>query len=213
MEAVVLPYQLPDLDFFSTSTSPGILCFVPDRLILILGQSNNAEQSIVTNRASEDHVTIMKRPSGGEAVLLSPRTLVISVVLFEVAPQNPRELFVSVNSVVINALEKLGVRNLHMRGISDVSIGGKKILGSSMYRRNGKILYHAVLNVSEDVSNLMRYLQHPRREPDYRSGRAHDEFVTSLHREGFQVEAAALVSALTESFNTWISSVDTKKAL
>lgn len=49
------------------------------------------------------------------------------------------------------------------------------------------VFYHAVLNVSETPEFIGRYLKHPSREPDYRSGRRHEDFVTSVHQAGFQI--------------------------
>ncbi|MCK7539718.1 MAG: hypothetical protein MZV63_56820 [Marinilabiliales bacterium] len=47
-----------------------------------------------------------------------------------------------------------------------------------------RLVYHAVLNLGEGTDVFERYLRHPRREPDYRQGRLHSEFVTSLEGGG-----------------------------
>ena len=43
--------------------------------------------------------------------------------------------------------------------ISDIAIGDKKILGSSMYRKKNTIFYHAVLNVSESITEISKHLK------------------------------------------------------
>ena len=100
------------------------------------------------------------------------------------------------NDKIMNALSGLGVQNLSMKGISDISIGNKKILGSSIYLRKNTLFYHAVLNISESVDVISKYLKHPTKEPDYRKGRSHKEFVTSLLSEGYTLSAKQLISAL-----------------
>ena len=45
---------------------------------------------------------------------------------------------------------------------------------------------------SEEVNLIERYLKHPKREPDYRKGRSHLAFVSSLHRELYSVDIAKL---------------------
>lgn len=70
-------------------------------------------------------------------------------------------------------------------GISDNTISGKKILGSAIYRNKDKLLYHAVLNLSEPASTFEKYLKQPVKEPDYRNGRKYIDFVTSLKDNGY----------------------------
>jgi lipoate-protein ligase A len=82
-----------------------------------------------------------------------------------------------------------------------VAIGDKKILGSSIYRRRKILFYHAVLNVSEPIETIERYIKHPTREPDYRNGRKHHEFVTSLHAEGYKLTMKKIIRSLDQSLS------------
>ncbi len=66
-----------------------------------------------------------------------------------------------------------------------------------MHRREGRLVYHGVLNLGENPVIFERYLRHPRREPDYRQNRTHSEFVTSLEKEGYRIEFEDLASVLT----------------
>ena len=61
------------------------------------------------------------------------------------------------------------------------------------------MLYHAVLNVSMKVEVLERYIAHPPREPDYRKGRPHKDFVTSLSELGYAGTAVELQSLLQKN--------------
>ena len=135
-------------------------------------------------------------PSGGETVILTPAT-----VAFTIAKQFPamiqfREFFRMVNSAVIDGLGEMGVTGLGSKGISDITIGNRKILGSSMRKVSNKLVYHAVLNIAEDPALFSRYLLHPRREPDYRAGRTHNEFVTSLAGEGYILTSEDVMAML-----------------
>jgi len=62
------------------------------------------------------------------------------------------------------------------------------------------LLYHAVLNLGEPASTFERYLKHPSKEPDYRKGRSHSDFVTSLKEKGYANSAHHMENMLSLSF-------------
>ncbi len=134
-----------------------------------------------------DHVPVYKRPSGGESVVLSPGMVVFSLKMKFTKQMSTASTFAAINKSLIYNLGSLNIKELNSKGISDLSIGVKKIAGSSMYLLKDSLFYHAVLNINEDISIFSKYLQHPKREPDYRLGRSHEEFVTSLWKEGYNL--------------------------
>ncbi len=144
----------------------------------------------------QDGITVVKRPSGGETVILTPNTLVIAISFTTETLKNPKEYFYKINDSIIAVLAQQGIQNLLQKGISDIAIGEKKILGSSIYRRPNRVFYHAVLNVAEDIANIAKYIRHPAKEPDYRKGRPHGEFVTSIHAEGYPLPVESLMPSL-----------------
>jgi lipoate-protein ligase A len=99
---------------------------------------------------------------------------------------------------LIRALERQGVRDLALRGTSDLAVGDRKVVGSSIYLSSRYAFFHAVVNLSEDTGLIARYLRMPPREPDYRRGRSHTEFVTSLAAEGHDVSADDMERAVGE---------------
>ena len=177
-------YNLPDINLLNSEKKSDFFLWIPDRTIIVQGRANNAEDSVYVEFAKMDNIEIIKRPSGGETVILSPNTLVIAVKIALENNMNAHSYFAKINSLIISALSALGVKNLYSKGISDISIGEKKILGSSMFRKPEYLFYHAVLNVCENPLIFDKYLKHPKREPDYRKGRKHSDFVTSLKEEG-----------------------------
>ncbi len=193
----VRKYDLPDVGLIdSLAETSDCFFWVPDQLYLVLGQSNLAERSLHTEQVISDGVPVLKRPSGGESVILSPQTLVIAVRLISEKLENPQVYFKKINGAVIRALQNLGIQDVGYRGISDVTLGNKKILGSSIYRKKKMVFYHAVLNINEDISLISKYLQHPPREPDYRKGRDHREFVTSIGEAGYTIDTKELIDQL-----------------
>lgn len=132
--------------------------------------------------------------------MLTPNNLVISVIYTNPESVQPKSVFQQVNSLILSVLEQAGVQNLAQDGISDISISGKKILGSSIYRNKNALLYHAVLNMAEPAQTFEKYLKHPSREPGYRKGRKHSEFVTSLRENGFSGSFYYLSAQLSQTF-------------
>ena len=179
-------YDLPDFDIMNDQETPsGHFLWCPDDVYVVLGNSNKPHENLNEEKIAEDGIKVYKRPSGGETVVLTPNTLVISIKIIQEKFADPQRYFRYFNQKIIQGLEKIGVQHLNYTGISDVAIKSKKILGSSIYRKRHAVFYHAVLNVSEPVETIERYIKHPTKEPDYRKGRSHKEFVTSLHNEGY----------------------------
>jgi len=192
-------YYLPDIQLLDKNTNQ-YLTWIPDKTYIVLGASNNAEESLHMENVIEDKVCILKRPSGGQTVILTPNNIMISAVFFDQEKLHPKDIFQHINKLIISAIEKTGIRNLSAMGISDIAIGGKKILGSAIYRNKRALLYHAVLNLGEPASTFERYLKHPSKEPDYRKGRSHSDFVTSLKEKGYANGAHHMENMLSLSF-------------
>ncbi|NLE34470.1 MAG: hypothetical protein GX622_05160 [Bacteroidales bacterium] len=197
MAVTLTDYDLPDAFLFSEGAT-GILVWQPQETVIVLGQSNSIESSLCMEAVAADKLRVTRRPSGGETVILTPATVAFTVAKHFPAMIRFREFFSMVNSVVIEGLSGMGVSDLGSRGISDITIGNRKILGSSMRKVSDKLVYHAVLNLAEDPALFTRYLRHPGREPGYRAGRSHHEFVTSLAGEGYLFNHDEVMSMLNK---------------
>jgi lipoate---protein ligase len=180
----VADYCLPDSKLLE-SDNDRFLIWSSDKLYIVLGASNYPEESLITQNVRHDNIPVLKRPSGGQTVLLSPDNLVLSIVFTGKNALPSGKLFYKINSILISALEEAGLTNLSISGISDISISGKKLSGSAIYKNKEKLLYHVVINTGEPSSTFERYLKHPVREPQYRNGRNHKDFITSLKDNGY----------------------------
>lgn len=207
MTITVSPYILPDAFLFA-GIGNGHLVWQPETACLVLGQSNSVEKSLIVENVISDGIPVTKRPTGGEAVMLTPLTIVITVARTFSALVHFRDYFRSVNGMIIATLQEFGISGLSMKGISDIALGNKKILGSSMRSTHGRLIYHAVLNVSEDPDLFEKYLRHPCREPIYRTGRSHSEFVTSLKAEGYDIKTEELMASIRNKLDDYLISID-----
>lgn len=189
----ILKYDLPDMAFFQrTDTVSDAFVHIPAFRSIVLGRGSDPAQAFHPETVAADGIPVYKRPSGGETVILSPETLVLAVVRTGIKLSSPHRFFKLYSDAIIGVLARNGIQNACQRGISDVSVGPLKVLGSSIYWHRDRLLYHAVLNVNEPVENLERYLKHPPREPDYRKGRTHGDFVTTLRACGCETDMILL---------------------
>jgi len=197
MSVEIQEYNLPDIEIFQKPRSGyDFIIWQPDKIYLILGQSNKMEESLFLEKVESDGISVLRRPSGGEAVILTPITLVISAVIVDAEIKKPHQYFKTFNDIIINGLLQAGIENVVPKGISDLAIEDKKISGSSIYHKKDKLFFQSVLNVAESTEKIIKYIKHPKREPDYRKGRKHDEFITSLIKHYPKLSANYLIKCL-----------------
>lgn len=200
----VSEYNLPDIELLHEETNKFLL-WIPDKSYIVLGASNKVESAVEESMVLKNNICVMKRRTGGQTVMLTPNNLIISAVITDESVMKPKDVFNNFNDIIIGVIEKDHTVKFATRGISDIAMGEKKIMGSSMYRGKGKLFYHAVLNFNEPATTFQKHLKHPSKEPDYRKGRMHDEFVTSLKETGYTQSIHHLKKNLTVSLSTILS--------
>jgi lipoate-protein ligase A len=122
--------------------------------------------------------------------------LIVAVAAYLVDPFGNKRYFHLIQTPIQEALTSDGIEDVEQRGLSDLAIHGRKILGSSLRRQRQLLVYQAVLLVDAARDLFARYLQHPPREPDYRAGREHRDFTTNLRERGLQVSLQTLQERL-----------------
>ena len=144
-----------------------------------------------------DGVPLRRRRGGGCAVVVDPGNLVCSVVLPLPGIAGITRAFAAISGVMAAALAEAGLPGVTQEGTSDLAVGGRKLGGSCIWRTRGILYYSTTVLVDPDLDLIDRYLPHPPREPAYRAGRRHGEFLTTCRREGLNTSAPALAAALT----------------
>lgn len=180
----------------------------PNRFAVVLGRGNRAELEIHERRCREAKISILRRRGGGGTVILYPGILVISLAKCVKHQFQIKEYFRQINAYIIESLQSLGIRDLNQQGHSDICIRDRKILGSSMYRSKQLLFYAASLMVSNNLEIIDQYLKHPSKEPEYRRGRSHQEFLTTIHREYPEITIEIVKSRIDELFRQRISEIE-----
>lgn len=199
---------------------PAIALWLPEGVTVAIGIGQKPEAELEIDAMRRDGVGLVRRQSGGGAVLLYPGTLcweawadagAIGRLTGEGAGIRPA--YAALSLPVVRALKTMGIEAFHA-GICDLSAQAegwplpKKLAGTAQLRRRDRVLVHGSLLVAPDLDVLSRYLLFPGEQPDYRQGRAHREFCASvaemLERNGGDAdaligEAAGAIAAEAEA--------------
>ncbi|MCL5104851.1 MAG: lipoate--protein ligase family protein [Armatimonadetes bacterium] len=153
---------------------------------VVLGCADKPEKELFQDECERRGITILRRVTGGSTVLQSLGVLNYSFTAPDPGRLDIHRMFDQGTSLVVRALSHVGVE-AHKRGISDVAVGDRKISGNAQARKWRAILLHGTLLVDIDRDLMYAVLRHPSREPDYRNGRPHGDFVVTLRE--LQVDA------------------------
>lgn len=166
---------------------------------VVLGRSEKPEQVADLAACRRLGVEVVQRPTGGGTVLQTEGVLNYSLTCPAPPTLDIRGIFSVGARLLVGALDRLGVA-AEARGISDVAVGDRKISGNAIAKRWGGLLLHGTLLLDLDLELVESCLRHPPREPDYRRGRGHRDFLTTLRALGLatahsELEAAVLATA------------------
>ncbi len=168
--------------------------WIPDAKFVVMGSGNKAETECHSSNCDRDGVPILKRYGGGGTVLLYPGCVVVGIGTWVRRHFHNDIYFRMINEVLIDALADQWpmMAKLQQRGISDLAFNDRKVCGTSMFRSRNYLLYQASLLVEDDLTAISSYLAHPSKEPDYRQGKSHSDFLTTLNSLVPDITASAV---------------------
>lgn len=194
MQITPLPYDAVALERFRRE-GPFLWFWEPERTEAVLG-AGTPEADVNLALCAATGVPVYRRRGGGGAVVLTPGCLVITAAYDARRKQFATQWIGPIAEAVARALTGLGLADVSVRGMGDVAIGELKVLGSSLYANREVALYQGSLLVDPDLEEICALLPHPSREPDYRRGRRHEAFLTSLGVAGYRGSMRELEEAL-----------------
>ncbi len=104
-----------------------------------------------------------------------------------------------INDLWIQALQPFVPAHLKQNGI--ICCGEKKIAGTSIFRKKHLLVYQGSMLIDVDINSISGLLAHPSKEPSYRQGRSHEDFLTTLKQLGCQLSAQDLTLHCQDYFN------------
>jgi lipoate-protein ligase A len=186
------------LQGFEKHGCPVYRLYEPRTICVVLGAGRKDKGDVRLREAREDRVPVLNRRGGGGTVVLSPGMVVLALVTEVPSPYQNREYARKINDWQRSILSDLGVGDIRHQGISDLTVGDRKILGTSIFRKRHLLFYQSSLLVANDIGLFERYLTFPSTVPDYRRRRSHGEFCTNLHGEGYNLSTEAIIKKLTQ---------------
>ena len=175
-----LEHDLELLAGTAADGTPAFRTWVTTRHTVVVGRAVDVESEVDIDRCARLAVPIVRRPSGGRTVVVGPGTVQYTFVLpYRLSPElaaiPSSKRFC--NRLLLGALADTRIAE-DVSG--DLLVGDRKVGGLAIKRARDAMLLHGTLLVSAEIELLATLLRHPLREPPYRRGRPHGEFLANL---------------------------------
>jgi lipoate---protein ligase len=164
---------------------------------VVVGSSSRLDDEVYLDACVRHGVPVLRRPSGGAAIVAGPGCLMYALVLSY--QQRPKLRSIDqahrfVLETIANALRQI-MPAVERAGTSDLVHLGHKFSGNSLRCKREHLLYHGTLLYRFPLEQIERLLRMPPRQPNYRRHRQHGEFVANL-----PIEAHTLRQTLSAAF-------------
>jgi len=168
----------------------------PPEHFLVLGYSNKIRTEANLDQSRQDGIPVLRRCTGGGAVLQGPGCLNYSLIL-RIPDAGPLTHISETNQFIMEKHRQLlapvvgnGIETVCVQGHSDLTLGNLKFSGNAQRRRRRHLLFHGSFLLNLDVERVERLLPLPSREPTYRHHRPHKDFLVNLGVTGSKIQAA-----------------------
>jgi lipoate-protein ligase A len=168
--------------FQSVESGAGNLCrcWQAARPVVVVGRSSAIAADVSLDVCRDDRVPVLRRFSGGGAVVLGPGCLNYAVVVSLVSSPGLTDVAASFHVILGRIVAALGISGLSIAGGTDLVLDGRKVSGNAQRRGRRALIHHGTLLCGFDPRLATRYLKEPSRQPAYRAARRHAEFIGNL---------------------------------
>lgn len=174
---------------------------------VVLGISGKPEKLLNAEKWSRQPLPLIRRFSGGGTVVVDSNTLFVTLIiqqadLPEVACY-PEPILRWTETLYAPALPAGSFERLE----NDYAIAGRKFGGNAQYLTRGRWLHHSSLLWDYDPQ-LMDYLSIPERQPRYRGGRSHSDFLCRLNC--YLTSPATLFTGVQQQLSQYFKLLETQ---
>ena len=150
---------------------------------VVLGYANKAHSEVDVGMCLEQHVGVFRRISGGGTVLQGPGCLSYALFL-RIGARHELSSITGTNQFIMeqnrSTLAKLTQLPVQVQGHTDLAIEARKFSGNAQRRKKSFVLFHGTVMFAMDIPSISQFLRMPSLEPEYRSGRRHEDFLMNL---------------------------------
>jgi lipoate-protein ligase A len=185
-------------DFEAADGGEVLRLWEPAGYFVVVGYSNRVTAEVNVAACKEKGIPILRRFSGGGAVLQGPGCLNYTLVLRNERAGSLSDIGQSYHRVLDRHREliaRLTSEPVEFQGTSDLAIAGWKFSGNSQHRKQRYTVFHGTFLLNFDLSLIEVCLPLPSHQPAYRQGRAHESFLRNI-----RVEPARVKQALKEAW-------------
>ena len=167
------------------------------RPAVVIGRSSRLSEEVRIEECRRRGIEIVRRASGGGAIVAGPGCLLYSLVLSYEQRPHLRHVDQAHLFVLGQLAAEIGkhVAGVEHAGTSDLAVQNQKFSGNSLRCKRDWFLYHGTLLYAADLNLIERLLAAAPRPPAYRDGRSHRQFVTNL-----PLPRQELAAAVREAF-------------
>lgn len=162
---------------------------------VVLGYGKKLADEVFEGECARLDVPILRRCSGGGTVLQGPGCLNYTLVL----PIESKPELATISGTnryimgrVQRAIEPLLAGPVSVEGCTDLVLDRLKFAGNAQRRKRHFLLFHGSLLLNFDLEMIAKTLRLPQQQPEYRSRRAHLDFLRNIGVDATAIQAALL---------------------
>lgn len=165
---------------------------------VVLGLSSKPDDMVYAKAMQDQQVRLIRRFSGGGTVFVDKNTLFVSLICnsdsVDVSPF-PRPLMDWVSTHLYTKAMGERVSNRE----NDLVCDGVKFGGNAQSLVKGRWLHHTSILWDMDIERMTSLLKLPNKQPEYREGRTHEKFLTTLKHSGLFDQPISALDSLENS--------------
>ena len=154
-------------------------CWHVSHPVVVAGRYRRVERDVIEDACRADGIPVITRESGGGTVIVGAGCLNYALAIANVSRPEFGDVATSFQVILDAIAAALGVPGL-VRSGTDLSLGGRKVGGSAQRRGRRALLHHGTLLFDFDATLATRYLREPDRQPAWRQGRCHRDFLGNI---------------------------------
>jgi lipoate---protein ligase len=177
---------------------PVLRFWEPPSYFAVIGYANQASVEVNRDFCLRHEIPVLRRCTGGGAILQGPGCLNYAVVL-PIEAEGLQSIQGTNQHVLgrhLAAIQSLLHAPVERQGCTDLSIGGLKFSGNSQRRKKNFLLFHGSFLLKADIELIGKVLPQPSHQPEYRMNRNHSNFLMNL-----KIPATVLKNSLIKSWH------------